>query len=205
VGDAHYYEIRESVPRTIYLDAFEDWHSPSEFALQTSIDPSAVVPDVRRTVRDVLKTIPVEGVTTMAEQIDSSIVPERLIAALSGMFGALASLLAAIGICGLLTYTVARRTNEIGIRMAMGATRTVVSRMVLRDALTMVCVGLALGTPIAFWSNRFAASFIRSLPETNVASIAFGASAMVVLAVLAAYLPARRAARVDPMEALRHE
>ena len=101
----------------------------------TSIDPEAVVPDVRRAVREVLKTVPVTRVTTLGDQVDASIVPERLIATLSGSFGALGALLAAIGLYGLLAYTVARRINEIGIRMALGATRSAVTRMVLGDAL----------------------------------------------------------------------
>ena len=96
-------------------------------------------------VRDVLKTVPVKRVTTLAGQVDSNIVPERLIATLSEFFGALGAVLAGIGLYGLLAYTVARRTNEIGIRMALGATAGSVSRLVLRDVLGMVCAGLVAG------------------------------------------------------------
>ncbi|MFZ0590757.1 MAG: ABC transporter permease, partial [Bryobacteraceae bacterium] len=201
VGDAKYYEIREAAPRTIYIDAFQDWHAPSRFVLRTAVTPSAIVPEVRRTARGLLKAVPIERVTTMAEQVDSSIVPERLIASLSGVFGALGSLLAAIGIYGLLAYTVARRINEIGIRMALGATRNTVIWMVLRDVLTMVCAGLAIGAPVAFWGNHFAAGLMQGLPARSAAPIAFAALAMIAVALLAAYLPARSAARVDPMEA----
>ena len=104
-------------------------------------------------VSEVLKTVPVARVTTLAEQVDASIVPERLIATLSGLFGALGSVLTAVGIYGLLAYTVARRINEIGIRMALGATRSDVIRMVLGDALGMVCAGLAIGAPIAYFGQ----------------------------------------------------
>jgi putative ABC transport system permease protein len=152
-GDAKYQEIREKTWRTIYLDAFQADRVGSQFCLRTSASPTAVIPAVRRTVRELLKTVPVLRVTTLADQVDASIVPERLIALLSGMFGALGSVLAAIGLYGLLAYTVARRVNEIGIRMALGATRGDVTRMVLGDALGMVCAGLAIGAPVAYRAN----------------------------------------------------
>jgi predicted permease len=205
VGDAKYYEIREATPRTIYFNMFQDGRVFSQFVLGTHIDPAAVVPGVRHALRDVLKTVPLVRVTTLADQVDASIVTERLIATLSGLFGALGSVLTAIGIYGLLAYTVARRINEIGIRMVLGATRNDVIRMVLGDALGMVCVGLAIGAPITYWGKSFAASLIQDLPVKSAAPIAFGAATMTAVALLAAYVPARRAAGVDPMEALRHE
>jgi putative ABC transport system permease protein len=205
-GDAKYYEIREATPRTIYLSAFQEGRVLSnQFALRTSVDPAALGPDVRRTVRDLLKTVPVVKVTTLADQVDASIVPERVVALLSGLFGALGSALAAIGLYGLLAYTVARRVNEIGIRMALGATPGRVVRMVLGDALGMVVAGLVVGAPLAFWGKNLAASLIPDLPVSSAAPIIFGAVAMVVVALVAAYAPARRAAGVDPMEALRYE
>ncbi len=113
-------------------------------------------------------------------------------------------MLAAIGLYGLLAYTVAHRTNEIGIRMALGATRRDVTRMVLQNALTLACTGLVLGAPIAFWSQRFGANLVENLRGDTAFPIAVAAAAMIVIALLAAYVPARRAARVHPMEALRH-
>jgi ABC-type antimicrobial peptide transport system permease subunit len=121
------------------------------------------------------------------------------------LFGALGSVLAAIGLYGLLAYTVARRINEIGVRMALGATPVDVIRMVLGDALGMVLAGLAIGVPLAFWGRQFATSLIQDLPVDTTVPIAFGAVAMIAVALAAAYVPARRAARVDPMEALRYE
>jgi len=205
VGDAKYYEIREATPRTIYFNSFQEGNVSSKFALRTSVEPVAVAGEVRRTVSELLKNVRVEHLTTLDDQVDASIVPERLIATLSGLLGALGSVLAAIGLYGLLAYTVARRINEIGVRMALGASRGDVTRMVLEDALGMVSVGLVIGAPMAFWGKSFAASLMEDLPTKSIAPIVFGAAALIAVALLAAYAPARRAARVDPMVALRYE
>ena len=205
VGDAKYLDMREDTYRTVYLNAFQESRVPSQFALRTNIDPAAVAPDVGRTVHDLLKAVSVGRVITLADQVDESIVLEQLTALLSGLFGALGSVLTAIGLYGLLAYTVARRTNEIGIRMALGASRSDVCGMVLGDALRMVLVGLVIGAPIAFWGRIFAASLIPNLPVRSAVPIAFGLLAMTAVALAAAYVPARRATRVDPMEALRYE
>jgi predicted permease len=205
-GDANYLEIREPERRGIYLPAFHNGRVDAQtFLIRTAIDPESVASDVRRVARDVVKTVPVTRITTLNDQIDASIVPERLIATLSGFFGALGALLVAIGIYGLLAYTVARRINEIGIRMALGATQNAVSRMVLGEALRMTIGGLIIGAPAAYWAQRFAASLIADLPAMGAFPIAFGAMTMIAITLLAAYVPARRASHVDPMEALRHE
>jgi predicted permease len=206
VADAKYLDLHEPAPRTVYLCAFsEKGVNSHRFALRAAGDPAALAADVRRTVPRRLKDVPVENMITLAAQMDASIVPERLTATLSALFGALGSLLVAIGIYGLLAYTVARRTNEIGVRMALGATRGDVTRMVLVDALWMAGAGLAIGVPLAIWSRTFAASLIAGLPATNAFTTAAGAAALAAIALAAAYLPARRASRVDPMVALRYE
>jgi predicted permease len=205
VGDAKYLDLHEAAPRTIYLDAFQMAGVPSQFLLRASGAPAAVAAEVRRVVREVLSNVSVARATTMADQVDASIVPERLMAGFSELFAGLGALLAAIGIYGLLAYTVARRTHEIGIRMALGATRGVVARMVLADALGMVCAGLLVGVPIAFWGKSFARSLIADLPGASVAPVVFGATVMATVVFAAAYLPARCAAGVEPTEALRHE
>ena len=205
VGDMKSTDRREPALRFVYFNMFQSGRSFSQFALRTSVDPAAVAGEVRRVVRESLKTVPVTKIVTMAEQVDASIVPERLMAMLSGLFGGLGALLAAIGLYGLLAYTVARRTNEIGIRMALGATESAMSRMVLADALGMVSAGLAIGTPMALWGKSFAASLIPDLPVKSGVPVIFGVVAMIAVALAAAYVPARRAARVEPMEALRYD
>jgi ABC-type antimicrobial peptide transport system permease subunit len=152
-----------------------------------------------------LKDVPIVRIMTMNEQIDSSIVPQRLIAMLSGGFGALGALLAVIGLYGLVAYTVARRTHEIGVRVALGAARADVMRIVLRDALWMVCAGLAIGAPLAFWGKRIAANLIPDMPVAGPLPIAAAAAIMIAVGLIAAFLPARRAMRVDPAVALRYE
>ena len=204
-GDAKYFEIRESALRRIYLNTFQFPGSSSTFALRTSVNPLTLAPAARRLAAELLKDVPVTHITTLADQVDATIVPERLMAFVAGVFGSLGAVLTAIGIYGLLAYTVTRRTNEIGVRMALGATRSDVTRMVLRDALTMVCAGLACGLPLAIWGKSFAASLIPDLTVTRPVPLVFGTVAMITIALLAAYIPARRAARIDPMEALRHE
>jgi predicted permease len=209
VGDARYNEIREDTRRMIYLDVFQDafqeGHVSSQLTLRTTLDLESIAPEARRIVNNLLKTVPVARITTMTDQVDASIVPERLIATLSGWFSALGALLAAIGLYGLLSYTMARRTNEIGVRMALGATRGNVTRMVLGDALWSVAGGVAIGVPVAFWGKKIAVSLIRDLPVNNSVAIVLSVLAMLTVALFAAYLPARRAAHIDPMNALRHE
>jgi predicted permease len=206
VGDTKYLNLHDAIPRMVYFNAFQEPRLFSQqFSLRTSVRPEAVAGDVRRLVREVLRTVTVAKVTTMSDQVDASIVPERLIAALSGFFGALGALLAAIGLYGLLAHAVARRTAEIGIRMALGATQGDVARMVLANAFGLVCTGLAVGAPLALWSRRLAATFVGDLPAGFAVPLGAAAVAMIVVAALAGSLPARRASRVNPIEALRQE
>jgi predicted permease len=205
VRDAKTGDLREPAVRFVYLNSFQLGRNCSQFALRTSVEPEALAGDVRRVMRGVLKGVGVENVKTLDNQVDGALVPERLIAILSGLCSGLGAVLAALGLYGLLAYTVARRINEIGIRAALGATRGDISRMVLRDAFGMSFAGLVIGAAIAYWGNRFLSSLIPGLSVQYGAPIIIGASLMLVFALLAACAPARRAARVAPMEALRYE
>ena len=204
-GDAKAFELREAPYPTIYFNMFQEGRYQNRFELRTTGNPEAVAGTVRRMVSEVLKTVPVKRVTTLADQVDASIVPERLTATLSGFFGCLGVVLAGIGVYGLLAYTVARRTNEIGIRMALGATAGSVSRLVLGDALGMVCAGFAAGVALVLWSRPLATSVFADLKWETALPLATGGGAIIAVALLASLVPVRRAARVDPMVALREE
>ncbi len=217
VGDAKYQDLHETPPRTIYLNAFQGSGSANLiFVLRTDVPPRSVVANVRRAVRDVLPNVPVAKVTTLAEQVDASILPERLIAMLSGLFGVLAAMLVAIGLYGLLAYSVTRRMHEIGIRIAIGATSRDVIWMVLTSGFGLVGVGLIIGVPIVLWTKGYASSVLAVVAATEAAApvtlpvditlpIVIAAVAMLAVALVASYVPVRRATKVDPVVALRCE
>jgi predicted permease len=203
-GDAKYQDIRLVAPPTVYLFAPMS-QGTTTLSLRTDVNPAAIAADARRIVNEALGPDSVRRVTTLADQVDAAVVPERVMAILGAFFGAAGALLAAIGLYALIAYTVAQRTKEIGIRMALGATRGDVTRMVLRSGLTLVAAGFAAGVPIAFWGTRFAAAAIEDLSGGRVLPVGTAVVAMGVVAALAAFMPARRATRVDPLVALRSE
>jgi ABC-type antimicrobial peptide transport system permease subunit len=147
--------------------------------------------------------VSITKVTSLAEQVDASVVPERFIASLSSFFGSAGMLLAAVGLYGLLAFTVARRTREVGVRIALGAQRRDVMILVLRRAFALVAVGLVVGIPVAFGGARVVANVIGDVAATLPMLAAILATFLVTL--LAAYIPARRATRVDPLVAMRAE
>ncbi|MGH9454373.1 MAG: FtsX-like permease family protein, partial [Terriglobia bacterium] len=151
------------------------------------------------------RSLPVTYENTLAQRVDRSIASQTLIAQLSTFFGLLAVFLACIGLYGLMSYAVTRRTNEIGIRMALGAGRSNVLWLVMKEVLTLVGIGLGIGIPVALAGDRLISSMLFGLSPTDPVSILAAVVLMLALAALAGYLPARRASRVDPMEALRYE
>jgi predicted permease len=168
-------------------------------------DPRAIISEVRRAIGEVDHSLPVVYQNTLTEQVERSLASQSLIARLSAFFGLLAVFLASIGIYGLMSYAVSRRTSEIGLRMALGAGRTEVLWLVMKESFVLVAAGLAIGLPVALAADRLVSNMLYGLSPTDPGTIAASALFLMAFAALAGYLPARRAAKVDPMVALRYE
>ena len=205
IRDTKYSNLRIPAPPTLYQAM---WQQPARAAivvLRTATDPSSLVETVRGAVRKVDPNLPITNVATQMEQLDRRVAQDRLYANAFTLFGALALLLASIGLFGVMSYAVARRTNEIGVRMALGAQRLDVARMVLGESLVLVAAGVALGLGTAIVVGHYVATLLFNLAPTDPWTIAAAVGVIVVVALVAAFLPARRASRVDPMVALRRE
>ena len=205
VANPKYSDLREPAPRTMFFNMFQENRVQTQFLLRTAVDSDSIAGPARQAVREELSAARVSGVTTLSRQVDSAIVPERLVGALASCFGVLAIALSGIGLYGLLSYTVARRTSEIGVRIAIGASAADIWRLVLRRALIVLCGGLLAGGLLAFWARPLASRVVRDLRPESVLPIAFAAGAVLVVGLLACVIPVRRAARVDPIVALRTE
>jgi ABC-type antimicrobial peptide transport system permease subunit len=160
---------------------------------------------VREAVRQVDPNLPMVDVSTQLEQVERRFQQEKLFARAYALFGGLAVLLAAIGLFGLMSYSVSRRTNEIGIRMALGAQRGDVLRLVMRESMILVVLGVVIGVAVALGTSRFVTTLLYGLAPTDALTLAGAVGLMVLVSALAGFLPARRASRVDPMVALRYD
>jgi ABC-type antimicrobial peptide transport system permease subunit len=163
------------------------------------------MPAVRQSIRSIDRSLPVSNLRTLNEQIDRRLITERLLAELAAFFGAVALFMAAIGLYGVMSYSMLRRTREIGIRMALGASATSVLRMVLAETFGMVAIGAAVGLPCSLALGRLIASRLYGLTPADPSAIATATLIISTAAVLAGYLPARRASRIDPMVSLRYD
>jgi ABC-type antimicrobial peptide transport system permease subunit len=211
VKDAKYETLREEIPPTAYRAWTQDrpgMAAPSPFTnfeLRSAAGaPADLIPGVKAAMEEVNRDITLQF-TTLARQVDESLTRERLLATLSGFFGALALLLATIGLYGVMAYNVARRRNEIGIRMALGAEQSRVLRMVLGEVALLIGIGLVIGLGAALATTRFVASFLYGIKSNDPWTLSLAAGVLALVAALAGFLPAHRASRLDPMTALREE
>jgi len=210
VRDSHYQGARDQPQPELYRPLFQHGREQEfkwgfvSFELRYG-SGSSLLDQVRREVASVDRGLPVFRARTLRAQSEQSLLRERLLARLSTFFGALGLLLACLGLYGLMAYAVARRTGEIGIRMALGAARDHIIWLVLRETFGLTLAGLALGIPLALWGARYTKSLLFGIGAADPLTIAGAIAALIAVAALAGYLPARRALRVDPMAALRWE
>ena len=203
--DAKYNSVRDPAPPTMYVPYPQTRAGSAVIEVRTAGDPAGVTSGVREAVRQLDSALPMMDVSTQLEQVERRFQQEKLFAQACTLFGALAMVVASIGLFGLMSYTVSRRTNEIGIRMALGAQRGDVMRQVLRESMILVAVGVAIGVAAAFGTGRFLSTILFGLAPSDAVTIAVATLLMVAVSALAGFLPARRASRVDPMVALRYD
>jgi predicted permease len=204
--DAKYDSVRDPAPPTMYVPYLQQPRtSQTIFQLRTSGDPIAAVGAIREAVRQIDPNLPLMDVSTQLDTVEKRLKQERIFAQAYSLFGGLALLLASIGLFGLMSYSVARRTNEVGIRMALGARARDVLTLVMRESMTLVAVGVVIGVVTAMVASRLVTTLLFGLAATDTLTIATAVIVMFVVSGFAGYLPARRAARVDPLVALRYE
>ena len=203
VRDAKYTTLREADPVTIYLPAAQMLDGVANYAVRTAGEPAAIGGAIRAAVREIDPTLPVIDLRTQEQQIERRTSEERLFAQLSSFFGVVALTLACVGLYGLMSYLVLQRTGEIGLRLALGARPAEVLRMVLRESLALVAIGVVVGAAVAYGVRRFVESLLFGVTAADPLTYAVVAAVLVAVTLLASLRPARRAARVDPMTALR--
>jgi predicted permease len=203
--DAKYNSVRDAAVPTLYLPFLQNPQGNATFEVRTAGDPMAAIAGIREAVRQIDPALPLIDVTTQLEEVERRFVQEKVFAQAYTLFGGLALLVASVGLFGVMSYSVARRTNEIGIRMALGAARQDVLCLVMRESMILVAAGIVIGVGGAIAASRLVSSLLFGLAPTDPMTIAGAMAVMALVSALAGYLPARRASRVDPMVALRCE
>jgi predicted permease len=205
VKNAKYHALDENPETAAYFPYSQRVQYFGNFSVRYSGEAGQIVPAVRRAIAEVNPNVLVGSVSSLNEQVEDSTSNQRLVARLSAFFGLLASFLVCIGIYGLLSYAVARRTSEIGVRMALGARRSSVLWLILREILLLVAIGIAIGAPIALAGSRLVVKLLYGLSPGDPVSLLAAIGLLGVIALFAGYLPARKASLVEPTVALRCE
>jgi predicted permease len=203
--DAKYDSVRDKPPATMYVPYRQTRLGSAIFEVRTAGAPAGVMGSMREVARQIDSNLPLTDVSTQIEQVERRFQQEKLFAQAYSLFGGIALLLAAIGLFGLMSYNVSRRTNEIGIRMALGAQRGQVLGLVMRESMVLVVIGVVAGLAIAILAGRLVTTLLFGLPPRDPLTMVAAVAVMAVVSALAGYLPARRASRVDPMVALHYE
>ena len=208
VGNVRTHALKEGPPDVMYMNPEQTGSFPSSrIVMRTSVEPLSLVPAVKSVIREIDPNQAFQNVTTLEQHYaaNQEYAEPRFYTALLGAFGVLALLLAAVGLYGVLSFMVSRRSREIGLRMALGAQRSTVLGQVMGDGLKLTALGLAIGVSAAFFSARVLAELLYGISPTDALTYVCVAAVLMLVSLTACYLPARRATRVDPMTALRHE
>jgi predicted permease len=206
VKDSRYSGLREGATRMLYVPYTPGpWASHTVVHVRTAGATSGIAAAIRQVVHKLDKDAPVYNVHTVQEEMDGSLLRERLMGSITGLFGGLALSLAAVGLYGLMAYGVSRRTREFGIRMAVGASAASIVRLVLSEAGWLVAVGVLAGLSAAWAAGRMVSSMLFGIEPTDAVSAMAAVGVLAAAALIAAWIPARRASRVDPYRALRSE
>ena len=205
VKDAKYQTLTEKPRAMAYYSYNQSGQSLGNFVVRFTGSPSSVVPEIRKVIRSVNTNLPVDEVVTLSDHIDRSLVHQKLVSRLALFFGLLALLVACLGLYGVLSYSVTQRKNEIGVRLALGATTLDVMRLVLKDGMKLTLIGVLLGVAGAYGLTRMVETLLYDVKPVDPITFAGVAGVLIMVALIACYIPARRATKVDPLIALRAE
>jgi putative ABC transport system permease protein len=205
VQNAKYSEVKREVPPLFFRPYRQEEVGAMTFYVRTAVEPGPFMQIVPKVVAKVDANLPVENLRTLVQQAQNNVFMDRLITTLSAAFAILATLLAAVGLYGVLAYTVAQRTREIGLRMALGAAPRHVRRMVLHQVGLMTIIGGAIGLTGALWTGHGARALLYQLQGSDPTVLILSGVVLCIVALSAGFIPAHRASRVDPMRALRWE